>query len=86
MNYNSKLHKINTISSLNELGAIWQHTPYGKPSKLFFNIEQDKVRSIQVGEDTEVVEEVCFFLSNSGPKWEFDNNGGCIRLDINPNS
>ncbi len=74
-NYDQNMKVIYSFDSLKSLGLLWKHTTYCKPSRLFFDKVNSKIKKIilfdKYGDDKESVV-LALFLFKKGihPSWE----------------
>ena len=69
---------------MEQLAQLWNHTSFSKPSQLFYNIQKNRLRKVEVGEDEQVIECLMFFRKGVEPKWEDPANesGGSFIVEL----
>ena len=75
-NYAESLQIIYEFSTLDEFAMVWKLTPYGSPSRLFFDVERQMGKKFQLdtAQDDTVTESLFLFRKGVNPKWEDPHN------------
>jgi hypothetical protein len=69
-NYSDNTDDVYVVSSLADLAMLWKNTSYSQPSSLFFDFQNQKIRSIELEGENKMVDGLLLFKDDIKPKWE----------------